>query len=84
LQVETNVLGTISVPIVRVVMSQPMMGTETVPETSVSTCNQLMLLRAREDFIEFSRRKSFKLNTNTLMDKVISVLYAILPLHLFC
>jgi hypothetical protein len=38
-----------------------MMGTEIVPETSVSTCNQLTRLCAREDFIEFSRRKIFKL-----------------------
>jgi hypothetical protein len=37
------------------------MGTEIVPETSVSTCNQLTRLCAREDFIEFSRRESFKL-----------------------
>jgi hypothetical protein len=33
-----------------------------VPETSVSTCNQLTRLCAREDFIEFSRRESFKLH----------------------
>jgi hypothetical protein len=32
-----------------------------VPETSVSSCNQLTRLCAREDFIEFSRRESFKL-----------------------
>jgi hypothetical protein len=38
-----------------------MMGTEIVPETSVSTCNQLMRLCAQEDFTEFSRRESFKL-----------------------
>jgi hypothetical protein len=38
-----------------------MMGTEIVPETLVSTCNQLTWLCAQEDFIEFSRRKSFKL-----------------------
>jgi hypothetical protein len=38
-----------------------MMGTEMVPETSVSSCNQLMWLCAREDFIEFSHRESFKL-----------------------
>jgi hypothetical protein len=38
-----------------------MMGTETVPETSVSICNQLTRLCAREDFIEFSRRESLKL-----------------------
>jgi hypothetical protein len=38
-----------------------MMGTEIVPETSVSTCNQLTRLCAREDFIEFSHRESFKL-----------------------
>jgi hypothetical protein len=36
------------------------MGTEIVPETSVSTYNQLKCLCAREDFIEFSRRESFK------------------------
>jgi hypothetical protein len=38
-----------------------MMGTEIVPETSVSTRNQLTRLCAREDFIEFIRRESFKL-----------------------
>jgi hypothetical protein len=38
-----------------------MMGTEMVPETSVSSCYQLPRLCAREDFIEFSRRESFKL-----------------------
>jgi hypothetical protein len=38
-----------------------MMGTEVVPETSVSSCNQFTRLCAREDFIEFSRRESFKL-----------------------
>jgi hypothetical protein len=38
-----------------------MMGTEIVPETSVSSCNQLTRLCAREDFTEFSRRESFKL-----------------------
>jgi hypothetical protein len=37
-----------------------MMGTEMVPETSVSSYNQLMQLIAREDFIEFSRCKNFK------------------------
>jgi hypothetical protein len=31
-----------------------------VPETSVSTWNQLTRLCARENFIEFSRRESFK------------------------
>jgi hypothetical protein len=36
-----------------------MMGTEMVPETSV-ICNQLTLLRAREDFINFSGRESFR------------------------
>jgi hypothetical protein len=30
------------------------MGTEIVPETSISTCIQLMRLCAREDFIEFT------------------------------
>jgi hypothetical protein len=30
-----------------------MMGTEIVPETLVSTCNQLTWLCAREDFVEF-------------------------------
>jgi hypothetical protein len=35
--------------------------TEIVPETSVSNCNQLTRLCAREDFIEFSRREGFKL-----------------------
>jgi hypothetical protein len=38
-----------------------MMGPEMVPEMSVSSCNQLTRLCAREDFIEFSRRESFKL-----------------------
>jgi hypothetical protein len=37
-----------------------MMGTEMVPETSVSSYNQLTRLIAREDFIEFSRRENFK------------------------
>jgi hypothetical protein len=46
-----------------------MMGTEIVPETSVSTCNQLTQLCAREDFIEFSRRESFKLYTKKLLNK---------------
>jgi hypothetical protein len=32
-----------------------------VPETSVSSYNQLTRLCARKDFIEFSRRESFKL-----------------------
>jgi hypothetical protein len=41
--------------------SDVMMGTEMVLEMSVSSCNQLTRLRAREDFIEFSRRESFKL-----------------------
>jgi hypothetical protein len=40
-----------------------MMGTEIVPETSVSTCNQLTWLCAREEFIEFSSLESFKLYT---------------------
>jgi hypothetical protein len=43
-----------------------MMGTEMVPETSVSTCNQLTRLIAREDFIEFSCRESFKLYNNLI------------------
>jgi hypothetical protein len=47
LQQETDVSGTISVP---------MMGTEII-----SSCNQLAQLCAREDFIEFSRCESFKL-----------------------
>jgi hypothetical protein len=38
-----------------------MMGTEMVPETSVSSCNQLTRLCAREDFIGFSHREIFKL-----------------------
>jgi hypothetical protein len=38
-----------------------MIGTEIVPETSVYTWNQLTRLCARQDFIEFSRRESFKL-----------------------
>jgi hypothetical protein len=38
-----------------------MMGTEVVPETLVSTYNQLTWLCAQEDFIEFSRHESFKL-----------------------
>jgi hypothetical protein len=38
-----------------------MMGAEMVPETSVSSCNQLTRLCAREDFIEFSRHETFKL-----------------------
>jgi hypothetical protein len=37
------------------------MEIEMVPETSVSSCNRLARLCAREDFIEFSRRKSFRL-----------------------
>jgi hypothetical protein len=41
------------------------MGTEIVPETLVSTCNQLTRLSAREDFIEFSRRESFKIICNS-------------------
>jgi hypothetical protein len=35
-----------------------MMGTEVVPETSVSSCNQLTWLCAREDFIEFHSQYS--------------------------
>jgi hypothetical protein len=42
-------------------MGTLMMGTDIVPETSVSTCNQLTRLCAREDFIEFSRRESSEL-----------------------
>jgi hypothetical protein len=37
-----------------------MMGTEMVPEMSVSSYNQVMWLTAREDFTEFSHRKNFK------------------------
>jgi NADH:ubiquinone oxidoreductase subunit C len=37
------------------------MGTDMVPETSVSSYNQLTRLIVREDFTEFSRRKNFKL-----------------------
>jgi hypothetical protein len=37
-----------------------MMGTEMVPETSVSFYNQLTPLIAREYFIEFSRHEKFK------------------------
>jgi hypothetical protein len=55
LQVETNVSGTISVPIITTLM----MGTGC--RWLVSTCNQLTRLCAREDFIEFSRCESFKL-----------------------
>jgi hypothetical protein len=36
------------------------MGTEMVPETLVSSWNQLTRLIAREDFIEFSRREDFE------------------------
>jgi hypothetical protein len=35
------------------VITTLMMGTEIVPETLVSTCNQLTRLCAREDFIVF-------------------------------
>jgi hypothetical protein len=38
-----------------------------VTETSVSTCNQLTQLCAREDFIEFSHRESFKLYISLLL-----------------
>jgi hypothetical protein len=48
LQEETDVSGTISDPIITVMM----MGTEMVPETSVSSCNQLARLCGLEDFIE--------------------------------
>jgi hypothetical protein len=37
-----------------------MMGTEMVPETSVSFYNQLTQLIARDDFIELSRSENFK------------------------
>jgi hypothetical protein len=37
-----------------------MMGTEMVPETSVSSYNHLTQLIAREDFIAFSGRENFK------------------------
>jgi hypothetical protein len=43
------------------------MGTEMVPETSVSSCNQLTPLCALEDFIEFSLRESFKLYTSSVL-----------------
>jgi hypothetical protein len=48
LQEKTDVMGTISVPTIRVLM----MGTDMVPETSDSSCNQLTRLCAQEDFIE--------------------------------
>jgi hypothetical protein len=48
LQEETDVSGTISVPIIRTLMKV----TEMFPEMSVSSCNQLTPLCAREDFIE--------------------------------
>jgi hypothetical protein len=41
------------------------MGTEMVPETSVSSYNQLTWLIAREDFIEFSLRENFKSYNNS-------------------
>jgi hypothetical protein len=47
LQEETDILETISVHIIRVLM----MGTDMVPETSVSSCNQLMQVCAQEEFI---------------------------------
>jgi hypothetical protein len=37
-----------------------MMGTEMVPETSVSSYNQQTRLISREDFIEFSHQENFK------------------------
>jgi hypothetical protein len=37
-----------------------MMGTEMVPETSVSSFRQLTRVIAREDFIEFPLRENFK------------------------
>jgi hypothetical protein len=57
-----RVSGTISVPIIRIVMwldtpshiTTLMMGTEIVPETSVSACNQLTRLHGREDFIVYT------------------------------
>jgi hypothetical protein len=48
----------------------------TVHETLVSTCNQLTWLCAREDFIEFSHCKSFK-----LFDRRLS---AVNPLKIHC
>jgi hypothetical protein len=74
LQVETDVSGTVSVPIIWVLstahgqeregtlgasshITTLMMGTEIIPETSVSTCNQLTRLCAREDFFFQSPRK---------------------------
>jgi hypothetical protein len=65
LREETDVSGTISVPIIRVVM-----WAEIVPETSVSSFNQLTRLCAREDFIEFSRRESFKLYSDELLNNL--------------
>jgi hypothetical protein len=57
-----------------------MMGTEIVPETSVSSCNKLARLCAREDFIQFSRRERLKLyvtlsagNVHRLMDIVQTI-----------
>jgi hypothetical protein len=49
-----------------------MMGTEIVPETSVSTCNQLTRLCAREYFIEFSRRESFRLYIPIIYERLWS------------
>jgi hypothetical protein len=61
LQVETDVSGTVCLHHQGCdVITTLMMGTEIVPETSGSTCNQLTRLCARDDFVEFSRRESFK------------------------
>jgi hypothetical protein len=60
LQEETDVLGTICP---HNQGCDVMIGTEIVPETSVYSCNRLTQLCARKDFIEFSRRESFKLYT---------------------
>jgi hypothetical protein len=48
-----------------------MMGTETVPETLVSTCKQLTQLFAQEDFIEFILCESFKLHIKTYYESMI-------------
>jgi hypothetical protein len=66
LQEETDVSAIISFPIIRFLMRLDtpsvqvsrhirnlMMGKEMVAEMSVSSCNQLTRLCAREDFIEF-------------------------------
>jgi hypothetical protein len=85
LQEETDVSEIISVPIIRVLMlldfieyrhiRNLMMGTEMVPETSVYSCNQLTRLCAREDFIEFSRRKSFKLCITVITIIMIIIIF---------